>query len=335
MLKRRAFTLVELLVVLAIIGVLTALLLPAIGIARESARRTDCLNRLKQLGLALHNYESANRHLPSGSNSREYNATIAYPFFRWSALAHLTPYLEESAAHNLLDMNVPLYGYGTGFQIFPQNAVGLMSMIAGFLCPSDLGQAVSTTFAPTNYAACAGSGMGGGTPFQSDGLFFINSQIRISQITNGLSKTVAMSESILGQAAPFNASRAQVDPRFVYAYTFTTPVTETACNQSFAWNVSDLRGFSWANGEYRCALYNHYSTPNSPTIDCVSDNLSSSISERYAVYGWRAARSMHPGGVNVLLADGSVHFVPDGVNSVIWQQISSRSSPEPEVNALP
>src|SRR5262245_3146472 len=99
---RRAFTLVELLVVIAIIGILIALLLPAIQAAREAARRTQCLNNQKQIGLALNNYHSARKHLPPAADSKEYpaNPILPYTFYRWSALAHLLPYMENQTVHD-------------------------------------------------------------------------------------------------------------------------------------------------------------------------------------------------------------------------------------------
>ena len=120
---RAAFTLVELLVVIAIIGILVALLLPAVQAAREAGRRAACQNNLKQLGLSVHNFESARKKLPTGSESRPYSAAPAHPynFYRWSVLAHLTPYLEQSNAYNTIDINVPLYP--PTYQITPQNAI--------------------------------------------------------------------------------------------------------------------------------------------------------------------------------------------------------------------
>ena len=102
------FTIVELLVVVAVIGVLIALLLPAVQAARESARRMNCLSNLKQLGLALHHFESANKHYPTGAESREYAASPnhAYNFYRWSTFAHLTPYLEQTSIYKALDLSV-------------------------------------------------------------------------------------------------------------------------------------------------------------------------------------------------------------------------------------
>ena len=104
--RRTAFTLVELLVVISIIGMLVGLLLPAVNSARASARRTQCANRLRQLGIAAQGYVSTNNHFPSGSMSKEYAASpldTPHNFFRWSALAQLLPYLENAAAYDALD----------------------------------------------------------------------------------------------------------------------------------------------------------------------------------------------------------------------------------------
>ncbi|MGD0655257.1 MAG: DUF1559 domain-containing protein [Thermoguttaceae bacterium] len=327
-LRRLGFTIVELLVVIAIIGILAALLLPAIQRSRETARRMSCQNNLKQFGIALHNYENTNKHFPSGAESHAYAKTPSTPycFYRWSALVHLMPYLEETTAYSLLDLTQPLYG--ADLKITPANRPGVAQIIPLFLCPSDGQKAVASGFGPVNYATCTGSGVGGGTPLQADGIFYVNSEMSPSQISDGLSHTVAMSESLLGDGpAPlFDASR--VDPRTTYAFVNAVPLTDTACQQARMWNFTDLRGFSWANGEYRCTLYNHHWGPNSANVDCVSALVVGDISVLYSCYGWRSARSRHPGGVNTLMADGSGWFCTDDINLTTWQALSTREGNE-------
>ena len=328
---RRGLTLVELLVVVAIIGILAGVLLPAVQQAREAVRRTSCSNNLRQLGLALANYESARKRYPMGAESRAWpqQPTFPHQLFRWSTLAHLTPYFEEAQILLSLDLTVPLYIGFAPNDIAAQNKPIVSKTVSLFLCPSDKSVAVSRTFGPTNYAACSGSGIGGGTPFDADGLFFINSATKPKDLSDGLSKTVCFSESILGDGPQATQNRAFAQATTAYAFTFFIPLTETRCQRATYWNFTDLRGFSWANGEYRTTLYNHYRTPNDPIIDCIGVEMSSlDIAKMYAGYGWRAARSRHPGGVNVVTADGAVRFIPDAVDSDVWQALSTRAGRE-------
>ncbi len=327
--KRTAgFTLVELLVVIGIIGILLALLLPAVQSAREAGRRTQCLNNLRQINIAAANYLTARRRYPPGADAKEFPTSPATPhtFYRWSALAHLTPYLENTAAYRSLDLTVPLYG--PNLQVTPQNAQGASLVVAEFLCPSDRAQPVSAGFGPTNYAASTGSGRDGGTPFATDGLFFVNSRVRPGEIRDGTSKTVTFSESTLGEGSENLTDRTRVDPSLSYAFTLITPLTESACSSAAQWNVTNLRGFAWVNGEYRCGLYNHHRTPNSPQIDCVANRLIGDVSVRYAVYGWRAARSRHTGGVHIALADGGTRFTSEDVHLDVWKALSTRAGGE-------
>ena len=331
LLRRRGFTLVELLVVIAIIGMLVALLLPAVQVAREAGRRTSCTNNLMQLAVALHDFESARKFLPTGADSKPYEAApnLAYTFYRWSTLAHLTPYLEETSAYNSLDLKVPLYT-SIAATIAPQNRDAVKLVIPLFLCPSDISEPVSNIFGPTNYAACTGDGGGGGTPFATNGLFYVNSRTRLKDITDGTSKTIALSESTLGTGAEsFSSSLGQVDRTTVYAYVFGTPLTDTGCATPINFNWTNRRGFAWVNGEYRCTLFNNYMPPNSEKIDCIATLLSATDpSVRYSGFGWRAARSRHSSGVNVAMADGSVRFVEERIDLPLWQALSTRAGNE-------
>jgi prepilin-type N-terminal cleavage/methylation domain-containing protein len=320
---RLAFSLVELLIVIAILGALVALLFPAVQSARSAARRTACSNNLRQLGIAVYNYESARQTLPPGSESQEYpdDPANAWTFYRWSTLAHLTPFLEESVAYNALDLSVPLYGID--FQVTPQNARGVALTVPTFLCPSDHGQPVSTQFGPTNYAACAGSGENGGSPIRTDGTFFVNSQVRMAQITDGTSKTVILAESLLGRSSTTGR-----DPILDYKFALAAPLTEAICSSASLWNVADPRGFAWVNGEYRCALYNHHYPPNSELPDCMGVVMAGGPSIQYTPFGWRAARSNHTGGVNIVMADSSLRFVADGVDLPVWRALATRAGSE-------
>lgn len=339
--ERRGFTLVELLVVIAIVGVLIALLLPAIQAAREVARRSSCANNLKQLGVAAQNFHGARGSFPVGAESKKWAAqpTNAYNFYRWSSLAHLAPYLEEGNVRDALDLSVPLYN--TMLKVESRNLGAVTLVVPVFLCPADEFRVVSSLsgppFAPTNYVACAGTGNGirqhnptaaieVGSPFDTDGIFYVNSHTRIGQITDGTSHTALFSESLLGRAPTVPSP--PFDPQLDYKFTLMFPLTTTACNGTFTFNTSDGRNFSWVSGELRAALYNHVHTPNSTTGDCLTARIGGGQEVQYAAFGWKAARSHHQSGVNLLFADGSLQFVLDSVDATLWRAWSTRSGNE-------
>jgi hypothetical protein len=143
-----------------------------------------------------------------------------------------------------------------------------------------------------------------------------------------MSQTALMSECVLGEDPAPLTPRREANPQLVYGFASGIPLADGPCNSTSNWNFTDPPSFSWANGEYRSALYNHHSTPNSPVFDCVSSRLLGSLAERYAAYGWRAARSNHAVGVNVALADGAVRVIEDGVDLAVWQALATRGGEE-------
>jgi prepilin-type N-terminal cleavage/methylation domain-containing protein len=330
---RRGFTLVEVLVVVAIFAMLVGLLLPAVQSARDSARRSSCTNNVRQLGLAAANHESARGWFPLGAESRPWKERPDFPhqFFRWSLLAHLTPFYEQEQLLRSLDLSVPLYIGLTPGDIAPQNKPIVATVVPLFLCPADVGTRVSELFGPTNYSGCTGTGAGGGTPFETDGIYGINSRTRPGDITDGLSKTAAFSESTLGAGPKATTSREGIDPATGYGFVFIAPLTEAACSRPFYYNFTDLRGFSWANGEYRTTLSNHARPPNAEQFDCLSALMNTPDKTRmYAGYGWRSPRSRHRGGVVVGLADGAVRFVTDQVDPAVWAAAATIAGGEAE-----
>jgi prepilin-type N-terminal cleavage/methylation domain-containing protein/prepilin-type processing-associated H-X9-DG protein len=337
--RRTAFTLIELLVVVAIIAILIGLLLPAVQKVREAAARARCSNTLKPLGLALHNYECALGRMPpafTGDPQPPYTTLPPY-FFSWSVLAQLNPYLEQTNIYNRMDLKEPMYVPPT-YTISASNQFAVVQSVPLFLCPSDKGQPVSSAYGvanmgPTNYAACTGSGTTSGaapfgSPWGADGMFQAKVGLRITDLPDGTSNTAAMSESILGEGPENAGGAAPGPPETVYAYTgFGTPLGDSACASAGLWNVSNRRGFMWASGEIRCASYNHNLTPNSRTYDCVTNDAAPGPGQFTAV-GFRAARSRHSGGVNVLFGDGGVRFVANSVDPTAWRAAATRAGGE-------
>ena len=328
----RGFTLVELLVAIAIIGVLIALLLPAVQSAREAARRTQCVNNLKQLGLALHNYEAARQTFPAGYLSdRQCDPSPdpvtwdAAPGWGWGAL--VLPYAEQQAIAAQTPLNRPLWQ--------PEFESLVATTLSGFLCPSATGgndpfvivdesgspltkNGRPIELARSHYVASHGqescwgdmSGPGGGfdgdTSQIADGPFYRNSQVRIKDVLDGLSNTVFLGEhtSLLSDKTWVGA----VPGAFVH------PKLESPDNAAESAATLLFCHSGPAAGE-RDALGNPIiHPPNFPTLHVCQ------------------MQSEHPGGANLMMGDASVQFVADGVHLETYAAMTSIAEEE-AVNA--
>jgi prepilin-type N-terminal cleavage/methylation domain-containing protein/prepilin-type processing-associated H-X9-DG protein len=309
--KRNAFTLIELLVVIAIIAVLIALLLPAVQAAREAVRRMQCTNNLKQIGLALHNYENGHGILPIGRTS--------YPSL-WSSLAQILPQLEGGAQYNAINFDVPPLASNAAH---PSNVTAVSTVVAAYLCPSDAQGRIVPDFGPTNYVGNAGTGSINGGSFRTDagpqipeGVFFDRKAIRLAEISDGLSNTAAFSETIKGTGTTTPGATPQ-DPRRQFALVTASAIDPTTCASVPQW--SGDRGREWSRGSFIMTAYNHFYTPNNARPDCTNSGRAAAVT---------APRSFHPGGVGLLFCDGHVQFAKDSIAEPTWRAVSTRAGGE-------
>ncbi len=300
--KRKAFTLIELLVVIAIIAILIALLLPAVQQAREAARRTQCKNNLKQIGLALHNYHDVFNVFPNSMHSYYGNGARARVNPRnHSWMVKILPYIEQSTLATSISSERQLYG-----QTLPGGALVTAQKIATYICPSDTAIEPNTIYdlATTNYAGSQGFDWWRRIGEVHEGMFSLESKVRISDIKDGTTNTIAVGEvNSTGQKNGGRNGGAGVPRRGGGEAVFrnwSVSITHEVIASNAAYMLTTPDGAAaedgtwWKNAPYAMGPY--YIAAHAINSD------------------WPGPSSMHVGGATFLMADGSVRFISENID---------------------
>ncbi|MBM3963512.1 MAG: DUF1559 domain-containing protein [Planctomycetes bacterium] len=327
---RQAFTLVELLVVIAIIGILVGLLLPAVQAAREAARRMSCSNNMRQLGMAMHNYESAVKRIPPSACLNPKVTTNA----SWSVHGRLLPYLEQNVLANQIDLSRNWSNY----------PILSRYRVPTYVCPSDprsdiardtsaTGSAVQFFLYPTNYAFNLGSwfiydpvsNRGG------DGVTYPNSELRLAHVVDGLSKTLWAAEVHAWQAYTRNGG----PPTTAMPQTIqeVAVIANSGLKDRIFPDRTGTGRTEWTNGHSHHSGFTVTLGPNTVVpftfngvvynIDYNSQQEGSSATR--PSYGVLTSRSWHGGLVHVCLMDGSVQPINNNIDIRIWRALGTRA----------
>ena len=353
---RRGFTLIELLVVIAIIAVLIALLLPAVQSAREAARKAQCGNNLKQIGLGMHNYHAAAGLFPLGGGySNSYSSTTFTNWGTWSAQGMMLAYLEQTPMYNAANF-IWAVGYGPGFAI---NSTVSTRTLSVFICPSDgLSPMVPTgrwgatmscwqwSGLTNNYLASVGTSTNYPNGTATTGVFTHGGPAYgVQAVTDGTSLTIAYGESLIGDEqiervrwrdGPVNAiGYAGGGPFYDASGNSAAVLTDLkACNLAFlnptpnsSQGINNLKGFRWGEDMGGMSMFDTIVPPSSaqyPFGYCGLGFANNNATDQ----AYMNASSNHPGGANFLFADGSVHFIKATIALNMYWALGTKANGE-------
>ena len=331
--QRIAVTLMELLVVLAIIGLLVALLLPAIQKARESARRVQCVSNLKQIGIAIHSYESVHGFFPPCTIFQQKSADLPPAY---SPFVRILPFAEQGELYNLVNFSIGIpRTLDEGLATHP-NSTAIRVKVELFLCPSDAAFAQIPS-GSINYRVNVDRGplWREGTLWgdSNQGAFYRAGFFKTRDFTDGLSATAVASERCRGDGSPRSFNRSGdyliVDTGAIVGLAPGTPFSQ-ACEVTEQTVGTGLHvsqcGWTWLITGLEHTCYNHAMTPNSAVPDC-----GHAPGPQFGGAGWvgaASARSYHSGGVNSLMGDGNVRSISPAIDYGVWHAIATRNGGE-------
>lgn len=322
--NRNGFTILELVVAISIIGLLMALILPAVQSAREANRQIECRSRLAQFGVAIHSFESTFQTFPAAQRATHKTPVLMSLHF-YSPHVYLLPYFDQRSLAVAIDTNKP------EFNIWNPESLNNIARtpIAVFECPSD-----STGRGGNNYRFCLGTGPGalqsnltpgGNGPFEA----LVNHSSQ--DIRDGLSNTVAVSEKVKahGDQTHFEPEGGYWFSGITNALSVVPPLDQmvSICSSLNAPPAQHqpYAGMTWYLAAYDFTWYNHAVTPNSKVFDCSAQSFSPMAKPGDGVY---KATSNHPGGVNCVFMDGRTKFISNSIDLSVWRALATRAGAE-------
>lgn len=327
----------------SVIGILVALVLPAVQAAREAGRRAQCTDHIRQVGIALNTFQAARRFYPPGASAAVLWSTVINgvttavpsPDANYAPQMQILPFVEETTVYNSVNLVLPDSGNG------PANSTAKSTRVALYICPSESSPLLFGATGPTSYRANLGAGPyawdpgpGSAVPFPGGGggAFPLGYSIGPAAFTDGLSQTVMVSEKLMGDDRDdvFTVTRDYWCLGYPRAPYPPGDALIPLCAQlppGVPPHVS-LGGANWFYGDFDQTWYNHLVPPNSPLPGCKvnGDSPSPLLSGNFG--GLFQASSAHPGGVNSLFGDGTVRFIRSTIGQNVWRAAATRAGGE-------